>query len=76
MDDRKACRLRMKSEDQNLQAPWVGKGPEDIPFADVFVEEIVGTCAICGQEIYETELFFPFGRKIRCYSCADEFDDY
>ena len=52
--------------DQALEAPWVGKSPDDdLPF-DEGEEEPVGACSECGDAIYAAEGYYEIGDVLLC----------
>ena len=65
----------MRSGDMALQAPWVGHGAEDLPFADSDPCELAGVCGACGAALYEGDLFYDFGEEVSCYGCIHDYLD-
>ena len=54
---------------RSIQAPWVGKTPEEYYG---YKEEIADRCQCCGKDIYVGEEYYDIDGTIMCEDCVDD----
>lgn len=57
-------------EFRNLQAPWVGKTPEEYLG---YEEEVADCCDCCGRDIYVGEEYYDVDGVVICENCIKDY---